>query len=64
MHIWRAVEDTPAGKKILLAFKLALRGTAIMDIERETGLPHQSLHDIRKNGAFSHRKASAEAVAT
>jgi len=56
MNIWKAVADTPAGKQILLAFALALRGIPIPDIERQTGLPHQSLYDIRKHNAFSHRR--------
>lgn len=56
MDIWKAVEDTPAGKQILLAFTLALRGTSIPDIARHTGLPKSSLYSIRRNEAFAHRR--------
>jgi len=56
MRKWKAVEDTENGKQILLALTLALRGTPIPEIAQETGLAESSLYDIRKHGAFSHRK--------
>ena len=56
MRKWKAVEDTEYGKQILLALTLALRGTPIPEIAQQTGLPGSSLYDIRKHGAFSHRK--------
>jgi hypothetical protein len=56
MRKWKAVEDTEYGKQILLALTLALRGTPIPEIAQQTGLPKASLYDIRKHGAFSHRK--------
>ncbi len=56
MPKWKAVEDTEYGKQILLALTLALRGTPIPEIAEQTGLPESSLYDIRKHGAFSHRK--------
>jgi hypothetical protein len=56
MRKWKAVEDTKCGQQILLALTLALRGTPIPEIAQQTGLPESSLYDIRKHGAFSHRK--------
>ena len=56
MRKWKAVEDTLYGKEILLALTLALRGASIPEIARQTGLPESSLYDIKKHGAFSHRK--------
>src|ERR1700683_793926 len=56
MRKWKAVEDTEYGKQILLALTLALRGTPIPKIAKQTGLPESSLYDIRKHGTFSHRK--------
>jgi DNA-binding phage protein len=55
---WIAVENTPDGQRILDALKLALRGTPVSQIARETGIPRRSLDDIRKEGAFSHRRRS------
>jgi len=52
----KEVEDTEYGKQILMALTLALRGTPIPEIAQQTGLPESSLYDIRKHGAFSHRK--------
>jgi hypothetical protein len=56
MRKWKAVEDTEYGKQILLALTLALRRTPIPEIAQQTGLPKSSLYDIKKYGAFSHRK--------
>jgi hypothetical protein len=56
MRKWKAVEDTEYGKQILVALTLALRGAPIPEIAQQTGLPQSSLYDIRKHGAFSHRK--------
>jgi hypothetical protein len=56
MSKWKEVEETECGKQILLALTLALRGTPIPEIARQTGLPKASLYDIRKHGAFSHRR--------
>jgi hypothetical protein len=56
MRKWKAVEDTEYGKQILLALTLALRGAPIPEIALQTGLPESSLYDIRKHGAFAHRK--------
>jgi len=56
MRKWKAVEDTEHGKQILMALTLALRGMSIPEIAQQTGLPKSSLYDIKKQGAFSHRK--------
>ncbi len=56
MRKWKAVEDTEYGKQILQALTLALRGTPIPEIAQQTRLPKSSLYDIKKHGAFSHRK--------
>jgi len=53
MRKWKAADDTEYGKQILLALT---RGTPIPEIAQQTGLPESSLYDIRKHGAFSHRK--------
>jgi hypothetical protein len=57
---WGAVEKTPDGPRILEAFKLALRGMPTSKIASETGIPVRSLNDIRKEGAFSHRRRTRQ----
>ncbi len=47
--------------RILHALKLALRGKAIPEIARETGVPKASLYSIRKHGPFEHRNRTRKA---
>jgi hypothetical protein len=63
MTDWVAVENTPDGPRILEAFKLALRGMPTTKIASEAGIPLRSLNDIRKEGAFSHRRRTRQKAA-
>lgn len=42
-------------RRILEALCLALRGKSIPEISQETGIPSQSLYDIKAHGPYSHR---------
>jgi hypothetical protein len=48
-------------KRILEALALALRGKSIPEISQETGIPTQSLYDIKANGPYSHRNRAKSA---
>lgn len=51
---WVGVEKM-GEKRILDALSLALQGVSIPEIARKTGIPTQSLCDVRKHGPYSHR---------
>jgi hypothetical protein len=49
-------------ERILVALSLALRGKSLQEIARETNIPRSSLHSIRKDGPYAHRKKTSGAV--
>jgi hypothetical protein len=51
---WVGVEKI-GERRILDALALALRGKSIPEISQETGIPSQSLYDIKAHGPYSHR---------
>ena len=57
---WAGVEKM-GEKRILDALCLALRGRSIPEISQETGIPSQSLYDIRAHGPYSHRNRAKSA---
>lgn len=57
---WVGVEKI-GEKRILEALSLALRGKSIPEISQETGIPTQSLYDIKANGPYSHRNRAKSA---
>lgn len=52
---WVGIEKM-GEKRILDALSLALQRMNIREIARQTGIPEQSLYDIRKHGPYGHRK--------
>jgi hypothetical protein len=51
---WVGVEKIGA-RRILDALALALREKSIPEISHETGIPSQSLYDIKAHAPYSHR---------
>jgi hypothetical protein len=58
---WVGVEKI-GERRILDALALALRGRPIPEISQETGIPSQSLYDIKANGPYSHRNKTKSAT--
>jgi hypothetical protein len=54
---WVGLEEI-GETRILNALRLALNGSSIADIERETGIPASSLSSIKKHGPYAHRSKS------
>jgi len=57
---WVGVEEI-GERRILIALYLALNGKSIPEISRETGIPSQSLYDVRLHGPQSHRNKPGRA---
>jgi hypothetical protein len=59
---WVGVEQI-GERRILIALYLALNGKSIPDIARQTGIPRQSLCDVKLHGPQSHRNKRKRVVA-
>ena len=60
---WKGLEEI-GETRILDALRLALNGTSMADIARETGIPASSLSSIKCHGPYAHRNKGRSAPAT
>ena len=60
---WKELEEI-GETRILDALRLALNGTSMADIARETGIPASSLSSIKCHGPYAHRNKGRSAPAT
>jgi transposase-like protein len=60
---WKGLEEI-GETRILDALRLALNGTSMADIARETGIPASSLSSIKCHGPYAHRNKGQSGPAT
>ena len=60
---WKELEEI-GETRILDALRLALNGTSMAEIARETGIPASSLSSIKCHGPYAHRSKRQSAPAT